>query len=162
MDTTIIQKLKLANTSYQTADHLTFVTYPMVQDMKLMKSVLKHLDDTINYTIDAFLEYEYYYKNISTIPTKIEDKLMIIFNSGTKRHNFDRQKLLLIRDIKDFLKYEQKSKTEFIKKNQLVFADSEFQIKTLNYDRIKMYVQEVKSFLDLISKVIEHVGRIRR
>jgi len=59
MQEKFIESLNLATKSLQTADHLTYVTFPLLKEQRLLLKVLEELQEAVVNTINAILQYEY-------------------------------------------------------------------------------------------------------
>ena len=48
-----------ANKAVRTADHLVYVTYPLVNDVKLLVTITENLNKALLMAMEALLQYEY-------------------------------------------------------------------------------------------------------
>ena len=60
--------LASANKAFKTADHLCYMTYPLVNDIKLIVTIVDNLDKALVLGMDALLQHEYLYKRLSFMP----------------------------------------------------------------------------------------------
>ena len=58
------QDLKEAIKSLQIADHMTYVTFPLVNEQRLLLKIFDEIYKSIISCINAILNYEYMYKRI--------------------------------------------------------------------------------------------------
>jgi len=65
----ISNALKDANRLLRIADHLTYVTYPLVKDNKLIIAIAESLNGAMIKAMDALLYYDRYYKRIMHFPS---------------------------------------------------------------------------------------------
>ena len=153
----------LANASklLATADHLAFVTYPMVKEPKLAFTISEHLYNACVNAMDALLYYEYRYKRLDILPDKFTTKVIIFKQQIGPRYNIDRSQILAIEDMHNLLEDRKKSQVEFRKHDKMVMFHPDYEIKTLTMEKVKSYVYEAKSFLEKINSLLK-VQNVRR
>ena len=61
----VIDLINKANQSFKVADHIAYVTYPLVKDNKLIITVTENLAESLTKAIESLLFYERMYKRIS-------------------------------------------------------------------------------------------------
>lgn len=148
--------LEKANKFLEVADHLAYVTYPMVKEPKLGFTITEHLYNACNNAIDALLFYEYAYKRIENCQNEGFAKKMDIFKRTiAPRYNIDRKQLFIIEDMHSLLSYRKKSQIEFVKKDKVIICNPDFDIRTITMEKIKSYVYESKNFLIKINSMLK-------
>ena len=95
-----------ANKYFKTADHLTYVTYSLLKDPKLLLTATKNLQKSIEHIIEAFLKLEQYKKNF-TIPQNFESKYALFKSLCIKKHQLSNEMLKTIIEIKSLLDQHQ-------------------------------------------------------
>jgi len=59
-----LESLDKAKRLIQTADHLSYVTFPLIKEKRLLLKILEDISDSVVYTINAILQYEYIHKRV--------------------------------------------------------------------------------------------------
>ncbi len=148
------------------ADHLLTVTYPMVEDPKLLLSVLENLYYSLEKGMDSVLEYERLFKNIHEIPDGFHDRYEKFESEIASKHGIEKKHLKLLRKFREALAQHEDSPIEFRRGEKFVIADDEFDVKTLTADEIKEDLQEAKKFIEKVQEVVKEnegiVGRRER
>lgn len=144
-----------ANKSFNTADHLTYITYPLLKDTKLVVTITENLYNAFVYGMDAFLAYERLYKRIHEIPEDFGSRLSVFKTKVVPRYNIEREHLLLMDDLKKIIDYRRKSPVEFIRKDKIVICSDNYKMRTINYDKIKEYLNKSKPFFTRLNKVFK-------
>jgi len=144
-----------ANRHLQTADHLAYVTYPLLKDTKLMFTVIENVYNAYVCAMDAFLTYERMYKRISYLPDDFDSRFDVFKTKVAQRYNIDRQHILLMDDLKKIIEYRRKSPVEFVKKDKLFICSDTYKMKAVNYDNIKDYVNKSKPFFTRMNRVLK-------
>lgn len=145
--------LKESNRSLSTSDHLLYMTYPLIKDMKILMSVIENLNRSLVGAMDSLLYYERYYKRLSFIPEDFQSRLEL-FKRVAEKYNIDRESVQLIRDIKGICDFRAKSPMEFARRDKFVISDDEFKLKTINYEKIKDYLNKSKVFISKVNKIV--------
>jgi len=60
-----IENLDKAASLLQTADHMLYMTYPLVKEKRLLLKILNETYTVVLSTVNAILQYEYFYKRIN-------------------------------------------------------------------------------------------------
>ena len=146
--------IREANSKLNTADHLAYVTYPLVKDVRLLLTTTENVFTAMILAMEALLQYERYYKRISFVPNDFMQKYEM-FKQSSRKYNLDRMTIALILDLKSLIELHKKSPMVFTREQKLVIASHGFSVmKTLNIDNVKNYVQQAKPFIAKINKVI--------
>lgn len=139
-----------ANKSFNTADHLAYVTYPVVNDTKLISLIAEHLFTALTKGMDALLYIERQYKRIPIYPDSFEVKLDL-FQKIISRYGINKDFIILIKELKEILDCKLKSPVEFIRKDKLIMCSETYRLKTITLDKIKKDVNQVKSYIQLLN-----------
>ena len=145
----LIQAIK----NLQIADHMTYVTYPLVNEKRLLLKIFDEIYKSIINCINTILNYEYLYKRIK-LYTDNRENLITFFNKCSKDYGLTNEQLKKIKEIIEIHKKHQESSMEFVKKDQLVILSQELQTQTLNIFKIKEYLLVAKELLMKIKNKI--------
>ena len=152
------QLSKEANRAFITADHMAYVTYPLVKDIKLIITVLENLYLSLTFGMESILNYERNFRRIPPYPENLTAKIDTFKNKCATRYNIPRNYIVLMEEIKKVLEQHKKSSTVFRRENKLVMMSNDFRMQTLTIDKAKQYVQETKPLIDKINRVIGQNG----
>jgi len=148
-----------ANKAFQTADHLAFVTYPFVNDVKILMIIAENLQKALLRGMEALLYYDALYKRISPYPKEFRNQFDIFRNHTARRYNIPNDQLMLIAEVNDVVNNRNKSKVEFARRDQFVIATSDYRVKTINIEKIKNYINLTKRFIGKVNEVQEASDR---
>jgi len=148
-----------ANKAFETADHLTYVTYPLVNDLKLLLHIVDQLNLALSKGMDALLYYDYIYKRISNIPNDFNRKLDIFKNHTSRRYGISRETIVLISDVAEIINKRKEAPMEFSRKDKYVIAYENYRLKTITLDKVKSYLNEGKGFVKKLNEVLEASDR---
>ncbi|MEW6062748.1 MAG: hypothetical protein AB1571_00025 [Nanoarchaeota archaeon] len=145
----------LAKRAFQTADHLAYVTYPLLKEVKLIITITENLYIAAANLMDTVLEYDRLYKRIDPLVNDFEIRFDVFKNDCAKRHNINMEFAGLILELRNVINSHKKSPMEFTKGDKFIIASQNYQLKTLTIDSIKNYVSKVRDFsakVDSITK----------
>ncbi|MBS3159447.1 hypothetical protein J4436_01535 [Candidatus Woesearchaeota archaeon] len=146
-----------ANKYFKTADHLTYVTYSLLKDPKLLLTATKNLQKSIEHIIEAFLKLEQYKKNF-TIPQNFESKYALFKSLCIKKHQLSNEMLKTIIEIKSLLDQHQECSVEFIRNQKFVICNNNYDnIKSLDLKVIKLYLCNIKQLLQKLNQSDKNV-----
>lgn len=148
--------LEQANLDFKNADHMVYVTFPVVNDPKLMITIAEKLYHSTIDAITAILNYDYLYKRIGSVPEKDEEKIRVFKEYAIKRYSLDREILVLLAELKSLVEFRKKSPIEFIRKQNFVIANSKFSTKTIDIRKMKYYINDIKQFMEKTNKILKH------
>lgn len=146
----IKEALRLLNT----ADHMAYMTYPMINDPKLLLTITKNLYNALLKSVEAVLVYEATYKRIPSFVNSYHDKVRMFKETCLDRYNLSRDGFLVLRDLKEILDEHSKSDVAFRRKDSFVICTDNFRLKTLNLTKVKDYIHKSKPFIEKASRLI--------
>ncbi|HLD15053.1 MAG TPA: hypothetical protein VJB94_00535 [Candidatus Nanoarchaeia archaeon] len=158
---TFLNLIEEANKAFLTADHLAFVTYPIVNDNKMFILIVENLFKAASKGMEAIIYYDRLYKRISPINNDFGSHLQVFKDKCMPRYGIDRSNFLLIQDLKMLIDERKKAPMEFSRREHYVIADHDFRIKTINLNKVKNYINQTKMFIDKLNSIKNRVtGKI--
>lgn len=152
----ILNSLNQANKLLKTADHLVYVTYPLLKDNKLIITMAENLAGSMIKAMDALLYYEKYYKRIYHFPQDFRSKLEI-FKNICNHYNIPRNYLSLMQDLNDIIEKRKTSNMEFIRNDKYIICNNNYEMITLNYEKIKEYLNTSRFFINKVNFILKNV-----
>ena len=153
MQEKFIDSLNLATKALQTADHLTYITFPLVKEKRLLLKVLSELSNSLMNSMNAVLQYEYHWKRIQ-IYTDARDNFST-FRTIAHRYDISPEQMKIITEILILNERHKKSPFEFIKNNKIVITSGGMQTDYLTLDRVKSFLIDVKDILRKVNSKIK-------
>ncbi len=147
--------LQKSNQALKTADHLTYITYPLINDVKLSITIVENLYLSLVYSMNALLRYDYLFKRIPYFPEDFNLKLEIFRSKVAPRYKIEKEFIILIQDIKEIMDKHKSSNMEFRRKNKFVICTDNFKTQTITINTIKEYLSKTKPFVQRINEILE-------
>ena len=138
------------------ADHLAFVTYPLIKETKLLLNIVQNLNLSLLKALDSFLVYERTYKRTMQFPLIFKEKINLTQHLGRK-YNIQKEELDLIKKIKEIVDYHKKSPIEFSRKEKFViFSEQYSSYKLLKIEEVKNHIMKAKVFIHRVANIISY------
>jgi hypothetical protein len=146
------KNLKESIKHLQIADHITYVTFPLVNDKRLLLKVFEEIYKSIVFSINSMVIFEKLEnKGIN------EDFIADFLNKYGENYNFGNDKINKIFEIMEINRKHRESSMEFVRKDKLVIMSNNLNIQSLNIISIKEYLILAK---ELVIRVSEKINKI--
>ncbi|MAG61292.1 hypothetical protein CMI43_00510 [Candidatus Pacearchaeota archaeon] len=147
------QNLKEAARHLQIADHMTYVTFPLINDHRLLLKIFDEIYGSIIGCVNAILNYEAMYKRIK-LYSGINDNFNTFARIG-KNYNLSNEQVKRIKDLIELNKKHKKSAMEFVRQDKVVIMSDNLGTQVLDLITIKKYLLLAK---ELMMKVREKIN----
>ncbi|HLC72596.1 MAG TPA: hypothetical protein VJH37_03375 [Candidatus Nanoarchaeia archaeon] len=144
-----------ATKAFKTADHLIYVTFPLLNDQRLFATVAEKLKEALDKGMCAVLEFDYLYKRIQFVPAEFQTRLSLFQQYAQKKYGFSPISFKCIQEVDEIVTRRRESPIEFIRKDRLVIASGDYRLKTINLEKIKELVQNTKMFISKVNQIIQ-------
>ncbi|MBM3233681.1 hypothetical protein FJZ19_01165 [Candidatus Pacearchaeota archaeon] len=141
------ESLETAARAIQIADHMAYITFPLVKEKRLLLKILSELNSSLISIINAILQYEYSQKRIQLYKDAREN--FLTFKHLASSYNINPEQMKTIIEIIQLAEKHQKSPFEFVKDDKVVIMANGMKSYTITIEKIKVYIIEAK---DLIKK----------
>jgi len=148
-----IETLASAEKNLKTADHMVYITFPLIKDKRILLKVMQDLKVVISNCITSILQYEYLYKRISLYKDSREN-LRTFTEKSAPRFAITRDEIKLIMELFDFVEKHRESPLEFIKDDKVIILSNGMQPTSLSLDKIKEFLFTAK---DILKKTKEKI-----
>ncbi|MBU0929468.1 MAG: hypothetical protein KJ623_00145 [Nanoarchaeota archaeon] len=146
--------LNLAKKSLKTADHLTYMTYPLVKDIKIIVAITENIYSSVINAMESVLQYDRYYKRINPLAENFDSRFQVFKEKCAQRYNFDRDDLSLIDELRTIVAHRSNSTMEFIRNDKLIICSPNFKMKTFDINAIKQYLIKTKKFIAKVDAIV--------
>lgn len=121
------------------ADHMTFVTYPVLREKRLMIKIIEQIDSAMKKTISSILSHEYIQKNVKKYddPKQNYDE----FLACSPAYNITDSQLKTIKQLSNIVELHKKSPMEFIRKDSFVIMSDSMHMEQITIERIKIFLK---------------------
>lgn len=139
------QNLKEAARHLQIADHMTYVTFPLINDHRLLLKIFDEIYGSIIGCVNAILNYEASYKRIR-LYNGFNDNLDTFIRIG-KNYNLSNEQIKRIKEFIDLNKKHKRSAMEFVRQDKVVIMSDNLRTQILDLIIIKKYLLLAKELM---------------
>ena len=148
-----------AKKKIQLADHILTMTYPIVNDGRLLVAVAENIFLALTNTMGSVLYYERLFKRVPPFHDNFSSKFNLS-KEYAEKENIDAGYLRLIQNMKEIIVKHKKSPVEFTRKDQFVICNGSYKLHTISVSELKDYVAKAKSFLSNTESIISRNGEL--
>ncbi|UCD20654.1 MAG: hypothetical protein JSW08_02675 [archaeon] len=127
----MLDQIQIAEKFLRTADHLTYVTYPLMQDGNILKKILLNLKLSMEKVVYILSDKK---KDNGRVTEKFNELL-------------NEEEIKIIPKMIDNFRKKEQSSVEFLRKNKLVLMNDDLKVDTINLDDLKEYIQLLKKLI---------------
>ena len=129
--------------SLQIADHMTYVTYPLIKDEKLLLKILKEINKCVVNCIKVIVFEE----------GKSWEEIFRRFLEKNSLEGFlNNEEIKKLKEILDFSKGYDESAMEFVRRDKVVMMSDDLSVRVLDVVRIKEYLVVAKRLMGIANK----------
>jgi len=129
----------------QIADHMTYVTFPLVNENRLLLKIFDEIYLSIIYCVNTILYYEYLYKRIELYDSYRDN--LDTFVRIARDYNLNHEQVKRITEIIDLNKRHKKSAMEFVRNDKVVIMSDNLGTQIIDIILIKQYLLLAKELL---------------
>ncbi len=136
-------------------NHMTYVTYPIVKDKKLLLKILVETRIAVARLINAILQYDFLFKRIR-ITKNPKENLKTFINKCAPRYNITQEETNEVVELFDIVDMHKNSTFEFRKDEKLVILNHNSAPKVIVFENIKEFLGVAMKMLENIKKSISN------
>ncbi|MBS3075732.1 hypothetical protein J4429_04705 [Candidatus Pacearchaeota archaeon] len=152
------QSLNQSIRHLQVADHMTYVTYPLINEKRLLLKIIEEINASITNCINAILEFEF--KNKKPTQSSVFKKTeptATFFKKYFKDYSLTENHIKKIQEIIEISNRHKESAMEFVRNEKIVILSNSLGTKILDIQQVKGYLLIAK---ELLLKVNQRMDKI--
>lgn len=138
--------------SLKIADHMAYVTFPLVGDRRLLLKIFDEIYKTVINCVNAVLNYECLYKRIRLYSDN-GNNLHTFMRVG-KNYGLSHEQIKRIGQVIELNRRHKQSPMEFVKKEKVVIMSNSLGTDVLDVRLIKEYLLLAKELLMRVNKKV--------
>lgn len=147
------KNLKEAIRHLHIADHMLYVTFPLIKENRLLLKIFDEIYASIINSINSVLKYERFYKRIDLYSNSGDN--FDTFIRIAKNYGISNEHLKKIKEIIAINNRHKQSSMEFVKKDKVVIMSDKLGVEVLDLTAIKQYLLVAKELLVRVSHGIK-------
>lgn len=149
----VMELLAKAEHCLRTADHIIYITYPLLKEKMLIKKILDEVYSGIVFIVSAITKYESAYKRAEE-KKELKEQFQQFLRCAP-RFNVAPSELRGLSELIGLAERFHSSSIDFVRREKLVFMNNGFRTETVGLDDLKKYLTIAKTVLLKIKKKIE-------
>jgi len=145
--------------NYRMADHMLNVTYPLIQDTKLLLGVTNNLFLALSHALSSILHHERLFKLVPPFPDNFESKFHLLHQKRS-RYKINQEYFDLMLELKEIILLHQNSPVEFRRKDRFIICTKNYKVKAITSNQLKNYLKKTREFLDLMNQITSRNQRL--
>ena len=141
-----LEYLQEAERKIQLAEHMAYVTFPLIKEKKLLLKILSEIDVAVLNLINSILQYEYLYKRIS-LTKDARENLRIFIEKCAPRYSINNQEINSIKNLIELTEKHRNSPFEFMRNDKVIIMSENLRTEILTIEKIKEFVIMIKNIL---------------
>ena len=128
------------------ADHMVYITYPVLQEKRLLIKILEQINLALKKTVSTILNHEYIHKRI----TKFDDPKLNFdsFIASASHYGIEKSHINTIEKVSKIMELHSKSPLEFVRKDAFVIMTDNLQTEQITLERVKIFLQVSKQIIE--------------
>ncbi len=148
--------LAKAKKEIEIADHMIYVTYKMVSEVKILLAVSEHIVKATHAALESLLEFERHWKRLEPYHQNFALEISIYRNKDIeKRYGFDPKFFRLMQKLLEIDKIDKTSIMRFKRGDRYILSTGDYQMSVLDIESLKRYKYLAQRFIESISTIIE-------
>ena len=131
--------LEKAKKNLQIADHLIYMTYPLLKEQRLLIKILEELYGVLSIIINAVLQHEYMYKRIRLYSDE-KSNFSLFGTKCAERYGITQEQVKNIQKIFYLIEKHKKSPMEFIRNNKFIIMSDNLKTESVALENLKEYL----------------------
>jgi hypothetical protein len=132
--------------SVKVADHMLGVSYPLLNDPKILVSVANNLLLAIDYGMISVLEHEKLFKRVQNYPDNVEGRYALLKQKVLK--GADDRNYAIIKDLLAVVNSHKASTVEFPRQDKFVIASDSYELRTLSVPELKEHLTKTREIVN--------------
>lgn len=142
-----IEYLREAEQIIRKIDHMTYVTFPLIKDKRVLLKILLETKIAITNCISSMLQYEYIFKRINLYKDPREN-FKTFTDKCALRYGITREEIRKIIELFNLVEKHRQSSMEFVKNEKIIILSGNMSKETLELEKIKEFLNLAKKILD--------------
>lgn len=152
-----LDSLESADRTLRTADHMTYITFPLIKDKRLLIKILSEIYSSVLNIINAILQYEYFYKRI-VLYQDAGMNFKTFRERCAARFGISQENIGKVVNLFEVIEKHKQSPLEFVRKDKFVIMSDNAHTDTVTTENLKEFLILAKDMLKKANSVIQKGG----
>ncbi len=154
----ILRLLQEASKAFRTAENLSYFSYPILMDNKVLLSIANQLYIASLNGVYAVLHYEKLNKRLSILPFDSKLRMEVFEKDISERIGVDPNFSNVVNGLREIVEGHRESVVEFSRGDSFLICNQDYSnIKSLNIELLKAYSYIIRNFLARVNGMVKNV-----
>ena len=149
-----LQNLQKAQKTIQIIDHMIYVTFPLIQDKKILTKILTEIKSVVTNCINSILQYEYLYKRIN-LYKDAKTNFRIFIKTCCPYYKITQKETDSIMELFELVEKHKQSTIEFLKDKKVVILSENLKTEIITIEKIKEFFNLSKEIMEKTLAIIK-------
>ncbi len=149
-----LSALESASKTLQTADHMAYITFPLIKDNRLLIKIFSEIYASVLSVVNAVLQYDYAYKRI-ILYSDARINFKNFREECAPRFGITSEEVVKMIEIFKIMEEHRQSPMEFVKMDKFVILSDSLQTDVITIEKLKEYLLVAKKILQKVTNKIE-------
>ncbi len=149
-----LENLSEAEKAIRLADHLIYVTYPIVKDKRMLLKIIAETKNAIALCINSILQHDYIYKKVR-LYSDPEENFRIFREKCAQRYGITSREISKITELFDLVSKHKKSPLDFVRDSKLVIISENLRYEIITVEKAKEFILIAKNLLLKVEKTLK-------
>lgn len=136
----IIDNLKEADKKVQIANHLIYVTFPLIKNKRLLIKIIQDIKTAVLNCVNSILQYEYIKKRIKLTKEPLEN-FKIFSEQCAPRYNISDYETKQILELFEIARKQEQCSMEIMKNEKVILLSKNLTPEFITIETAKKYLQ---------------------
>ncbi len=149
--------LASAKKETELADHLIYVTYPIIKEAKFLLAIAEHVIKASRSAVEALLAFEQHYKRIEPFSTNFAVMAQTYKEKVEPFYSLDPKFHRLLLKLQEIQAMNSQAPVRFKRGEKYILANHEYKLTTLDFESVKKYSNLAKHFVAEVTRLTAKV-----
>ncbi|MEM3091242.1 MAG: hypothetical protein QXX55_01035 [Candidatus Pacearchaeota archaeon] len=141
-----LENLLEAEKNIKNADHMIYVTFPLIKDKRILLKILEEIKNGVLYCITSILQHDFVYKKIN-LYKNAKENFNVFVQKSAQNYDITKDEIRMIRELLDLMEKHKQSPFEFIKGNKIIILSNGLKPTILTLEKTKEFLMLGKNLL---------------
>ena len=137
------------------ADHMTYVTSRLINDKKIVVSIVDHINKAVFHAMNAWMYYEKMYKRLRNVPQDTDLMLRLFFSKYAKVLNLENSLETMTRTIHHAMESYNKRGMMLTRTNRFVIVSPSYELIDFKRSDVKDWLNKTKNFVNIVGEKLK-------
>jgi len=148
-----LESMQNAISKLRIADHIVYTTYPLIKDKRLLLKALDSIYESLVFTINAILQYDYLHNKIN-LSNNPKENFDIFLTKSSKTYGITTEELRAIIDFFRLAEAHKKSPMEFTRQEKIIILSENLKTSSLDLDKMRLYLNLGRKMLEKAKLIV--------